>query len=618
MFSLTRLLTTFSIGKKLAIGFSVLIALSVINGLTGIRSLGHYGSSADAMARTSAIQSTLLAARLEEKNFLLTGDESHADEARQHLQQGTGIIEALKATYTGEQTSRLDNIRSGAQRYSALLQQLVETRQQMDTVRDQLTLDGRILEAHMNNETRLYLATAMFKQMQRDERNFLITGEEESVQQFDDRLKRTLASIKSSSLDDSEKDQVLTLFNSYASTFHQVVDTVRTTRQLEQDLQATAQDSLDAAARLQQDQVQQMDANQKRAMTTMTIATIVAILIGIALSWLLSRQIVAPLQQAVQAADDVAGGDLRATPGSQRKDESGQLLNALGTMIGNLRSLVHQIHGSANAIADSTTQLTSITRENSRDVGQQRDQIDQVATAMNEMVATVGDVARNAEQASEAARAANDKARAGEQAVSETLQQIDELNRQVEAVQSQLHELQDDTRNIGTVLDVIKSVAEQTNLLALNAAIEAARAGEQGRGFAVVADEVRALAQRTQTSASEIETLITRLVNGAEDTVAVMTTGAELASHTLDTARQTGDAIREITGAVDNIHSLNQQIATAAEQQAAVAEDINRSLIRIRDVSDRTATASEQVSGASSELADLGERLRTQVDRFTV
>lgn len=618
MFSLTRLLTTFSIGKKLAIGFSVLIALSVINGLTGIRSLGHYGSSADAMARTSAIQSTLLAARLEEKNFLLTGDESHADEARQHLQQGTGIIEALKATYTGEQTSRLDNIRSGAQRYSALLQQLVETRQQMDTVRDQLTLDGRILEAHMNNETRLYLATAMFKQMQRDERNFLITGEEESVQQFDDRLKRTLASIKSSSLDDSEKDQVLTLFNSYASTFHQVVDTVRTTRQLEQDLQATAQDSLDAAARLQQDQVQQMDANQKRAMTTMTIATIVAILIGIALSWLLSRQIVAPLQQAVQAADDVASGDLRATPGSQRKDESGQLLNALGTMIGNLRSLVHQIHGSANAIADSTTQLTSITRENSRDVGQQRDQIDQVATAMNEMVATVGDVARNAEQASEAARAANDKARAGEQAVSETLQQIDELNRQVEAVQSQLHELQDDTRNIGTVLDVIKSVAEQTNLLALNAAIEAARAGEQGRGFAVVADEVRALAQRTQTSASEIETLITRLVNGAEDTVAVMTTGAELASHTLDTARQTGDAIREITGAVDNIHSLNQQIATAAEQQAAVAEDINRSLIRIRDVSDRTATASEQVSGASSELAELGERLRTQVASFNV
>jgi len=579
---------------------------------------GQPSSSADTMARTSAIQSALMAARLEEKNFLLTGDESHADKARQYLQEGASLTGELRATYSGDQASRLDNIQAGAERYSTLLQQLVETRQQADKLREKLTVEGRVLEANVNNEDRLFIPRALFKQMQRNERSFLISGDEESVRDFDERLARVQPSIDASTLSDSEKKQARTLFNNYADTFHQIVDNVRNTRQLEEDLQATARNSLDAAARLQQDQTLQMDANQTRAMTTMTIATGITILIGVLLSWLLSRQIVAPLQQAVQAADQVASGDLRATPGSQRRDESGQLLNALGTMIGNLRTLVNQIHGSANALGDSTGQLTKITRQNTRDVVQQRDQIDQVATAMNEMVATVSDVARNAEQASDAARAANDKARAGEQAVSETLQQIDELNRQVEAVQSQLHELQDDTRNIGTVLDVIKSVAEQTNLLALNAAIEAARAGEQGRGFAVVADEVRALAQRTQTSASEIETLITRLVNGAEDTVAVMTTGAELASHTLDTARQTGDAIREITGAVDNIHSLNQQIATAAEQQAAVAEDINRSLIRIRDVSDRTATASEQVSGASSELAELGERLRTQVASFNV
>lgn len=207
MFSLTRFFTNFSIGKKLAIGFAILIALSVINGLTGIRSLGNYGSSAEAMAGASDIQSALQAARLEEKNFLLTGDVRHADQARQYLQQGISIIEELGASHTGEQLQSLDSIRAGAQRYSELLKQLVNTRQEKDRLQERLTVEGRVLEANINNqEDSLFVARAIFKQMQRYERSFLISGDEDSVRNFDERLQRALPSIEGTSLPDQGQE----------------------------------------------------------------------------------------------------------------------------------------------------------------------------------------------------------------------------------------------------------------------------------------------------------------------------------------------------------------------------------------------------------------------------
>lgn len=206
----------------------------------------------------------------------------------------------------------------------------------------------------------------------------------------------------------------------------------------------------------------------------------------------------------------------------------------------------------------------------------------------------------------------------GEKAVKETLHFVADLNKQSAEVTKQLNSLQAETNNIGTVLDVIKSVAEQTNLLALNAAIEAARAGEQGRGFAVVADEVRSLAQRTQSSATEIETLIGNLVSSAETSVNSMETGNRLAEQTLERAEVAGSTIREMAEAVEEIRQYNSQIATAAEQQSSVAEDINQNVTQIRDVGDQSAASTEQVSAASEELARLAEGLSTQIARFKV
>lgn len=612
--SLPRVFTAFTIGKKLAIGFTLLIVLTVSTGLIGIRALDQYGTSANNVARTSEIESLLLQARNEEKNFLLENDPAYAEAATKLLKQASDAAGAL----TGNNSELPAKISAGALRFGKLLQQVVDIQAETETARDNLTMQGRVLEAQMNNETRLYLANAMFKQMQREERNYLITREADSIDQFDQRLERSLASIRSSTLSDDEKKQAKELFNNYADAFHAAAALISKTDELNQTMETVAKQSMAAAADLQEQQVARMESQQRQAIIAIAIATLVAIVIGIVLSIMLTRGIVRPIRAAVEAAKNVAGGDLSANLSSDRTDESGQLLNALGTMIESLRGLVHQINANANDIASSSSQLTQITAENSRGVTEQSEQTDQVATAMNEMVATVGEVARNAEDASNAASDASEKAGAGEQSVEQTVAKVTELNAQVIQVQERLHALQSDTRNIGTVLDVIKSVAEQTNLLALNAAIEAARAGEQGRGFAVVADEVRSLAQRTQQSASEIEELIDRLVNSAEETVTVMAAGARLAEDTLSTAHVTGEAIGTITQAVESIRSLNQQIATAAEQQTSVAEEINENITLIRDVSDRTATSTGQVSGASSELAGLAESLRSQVARFTV
>ncbi|WP_376699772.1 methyl-accepting chemotaxis protein [Pseudomonas bharatica] len=235
---------------------------------------------------------------------------------------------------------------------------------------------------------------------------------------------------------------------------------------------------------------------------------------------------------------------------------------------------------------------------------------------MNEMAATVHEVARNAEEASEAAKMADNQAREGDRVVAEAIVQIERLAKEVDNSSAAMNDLKTESAKIGSVLDVIKSVAEQTNLLALNAAIEAARAGEAGRGFAVVADEVRSLAQRTQQSTEEIEELIAGLQNGTQQVATVMDNSRSLTDSSVQLTRSAGVSLETITKTVSSIQAMNQQIAAAAEQQSAVAEEINRSVMNVRDVSDQTAAASEETAASSVELARLGTHLQSLVSRF--
>ncbi|WP_414704361.1 methyl-accepting chemotaxis protein [Pseudomonas sp. UBA4194] len=283
-----------------------------------------------------------------------------------------------------------------------------------------------------------------------------------------------------------------------------------------------------------------------------------------------------------------------------------------------LRELIAGIGDGVTQLASAAEELSAVTEQTSAGVNAQKVETDQVATAMNEMAATVQEVARNAEEASEAAVAADQQAREGDRMVNQAVAQIERLAAEVVHSTDAMALLKQESDKIGGVLDVIKSVAQQTNLLALNAAIEAARAGEAGRGFAVVADEVRSLAQRTQQSTEEIEGLIASLQSGTHQVASAMDSSRQMTDSTVLLTRQAGESLAGITRTVSTIQAMNQQIASAAEQQGAVAEEINRSVSNVRDVSEQTAAASEETAASSVELARLGGHLQGLVGKFRV
>ncbi|MBL1140778.1 MAG: methyl-accepting chemotaxis protein [Proteobacteria bacterium] len=281
-------------------------------------------------------------------------------------------------------------------------------------------------------------------------------------------------------------------------------------------------------------------------------------------------------------------------------------------------ALVKDILGNAGQLAAAAEELSAITEQSNTGVMRQEGEIGQVATAMNEMSATVAEVSKNAASAATAAQEADDQAKDGWSVVNTTVETINNLASEVERTSEVIENLKGDSLSIGTVLDVIRDIAEQTNLLALNAAIEAARAGEQGRGFAVVADEVRTLASRTQQSTREINDMIERLQNGANQAVTVMEMGRAKAVESVEQAAKAGEALQSITGVVDNIKSMNMQIASAAEEQSATAEEINRNIVNISEVAQETAGGSQQTASASDELARLASDLQNQVGKFKV
>ncbi|MGY2375741.1 methyl-accepting chemotaxis protein [Pseudomonas sp. SDO524_S393] len=281
-----------------------------------------------------------------------------------------------------------------------------------------------------------------------------------------------------------------------------------------------------------------------------------------------------------------------------------------------LRDTLQRIAGSATQLASAAEELNAVTDESARGLTQQNNEIEQAATAVNEMTSAVEEVARNAVSTSQASRDATASAGDGRDLVQETVGAIERMSSDVQATATLISNLADESRDIGKVLDVIRGLADQTNLLALNAAIEAARAGEAGRGFAVVADEVRALAHRTQQSTREIERMIGSIQAGTEHAVDSMRNSTERAESTLNIAKGAGLSLETINTAIVEINERNLVIASAAEEQAQVAREVDRNLVNIRDLSVQSATGASQTSSASSELSRLAVDLNGMVSRF--
>ncbi|NVZ25901.1 methyl-accepting chemotaxis protein [Pseudomonas gingeri] len=345
---------------------------------------------------------------------------------------------------------------------------------------------------------------------------------------------------------------------------------------------------------------------------------VLAALATVVLAMLLTRSIVKPLGEALSAAQNVARGDLTQTIEARGNDEVSRLLEALATMQQTLRNTLQGISGSAAQLATAADELNAVTLGSTRDMQQQNNEIEQAATAVTEMTTAVEEVARNAVSTSEATRESSDSARLGQERVGETVEAINALAGEVAHTGELVQSLAARSQDIGKVLDVIRAIAEQTNLLALNAAIEAARAGESGRGFAVVADEVRALAHRTQQSTQEIEQMVQGMRNGSTQALDSMQASSRRAASTLALAERAGDALQTITSSVHQIHERNLVIASAAEEQAQVAREVDRNLVNIRDLSLRSATGADQTSASSHELSQLANSLRGMVGQFRV
>lgn len=351
----------------------------------------------------------------------------------------------------------------------------------------------------------------------------------------------------------------------------------------------------------------------------LTLGIVIAVVVlTIVLAALLTKSITGPIRDALGVAERIANSDLSHDIHVNGADEAARLLKALEQMQKNLRSTIVEISDSSTQLASAAEEMTAVTEASSRGLVSQNDEVNQAATAVTQMSAAVDEVARNAESASEESKRTQGFTGAGLERVAQTLKSIQRLSSNVEQTSEQIQGLSDRAQNISKVVEVIRSIAEQTNLLALNAAIEAARAGEQGRGFAVVADEVRALAHRTQVSTQEIEQMIATIQTDSGNAVQAMGTSRDLANQSLGIAQEASNSLDQIASAITLINERNLQIATASEEQSHVAREVDNNLVRIRDLASQSAAGASQTASACGEMSQLAINLNQLVTRFVV
>ena len=350
------------------------------------------------------------------------------------------------------------------------------------------------------------------------------------------------------------------------------------------------------------------------------IIGVLALLIGVFFSFVLTRTISKPICDVVIALNDIAAGegDLTQRLNEDGNNEIARLGKAFNKFVVKIQKVIVEVTKSTETLSLSADEMSSIAQSTRMSVDQQKEGIEQVAAATNEMSASVQEVATNTSDAAHSAMEADEQAKQINIIVDDTVASVSRLAGEVERIGSVINELQNQTQNIDTVLDVIKGIAEQTNLLALNAAIEAARAGEQGRGFAVVADEVRTLASRTQDSTQEIQEIIESLQSGANSAVSAVKTGSEEAEATLKKAAEAGTALVTITRSIESISGMNTQIATSAQEQSTVANEINQNISSISVLADQSAEGVTQAQSVSGKLSTLSNQLHGLVAQFKV
>ncbi|MCG6540233.1 methyl-accepting chemotaxis protein [Pseudomonas sp. KSR10] len=635
------------VSTKLALGFAAVLLLTICVATIGVFSMDALISRSDKAQTAESLLNEANEIRYAQVRFEERGDAIYATRAADAVAKITQLVEQKRADFSEPQDRRyLESIANEAIRYQEAFSKLAALRDLKKQTRanwvdtgnttDKLIADlerrwngvhgNPVLHPSGDIANIALLTTELSKQnrlLRFTVRGYLMEESESALQTLNEQFKALNAAI--APLEDEligpQAESLKTLkasANEYVELVKKLPPIVARQHQARQDMEAIFATLYDHAQGIISNQTQMRAEDARMKKLQVMAITVLAIVFGVLISALMVRQITRPLDQAVRLAERIGSGDMTGQEIENRNDEFGRLLEAMSKTRRNLQQLIGHIGGITTQLATASEQLSTVTEQTSAGVNSQRQETDQVATAMHEMTATVQEVARNAEEASGAAKRADEQATKGNAVVQRALSQIDHLSSEVNLSAAAMTRLNQETDGISTVLTVINGIAEQTNLLALNAAIEAARAGEAGRGFAVVADEVRSLAQRTQQSTAQIEELIGNLQKGARNASGMMDSSSRLAVETVALAREVGHELQSITETVSVIQAMNLQIATAAEQQSSVAEEINRSVLSVRDVADRSAEAAQETATSTAELAHLGNELQTLISRFKV
>ncbi|MCI8213020.1 chemotaxis protein [Pseudomonas sp. S25] len=622
-------LANISVKAKLSLGFALVLILTCLIAFTGWSGLQSLAERGDKVASIATLNEQARDLRIARLSYMLNPDAERAAAVTSYITKLENQTREMKTFFvTGASLGLIGEVSDAVTIYKTHFNNFVQATQSREAARSSISVQVDTMIAELEKiqdqageadpQARAMTAqNRLIQQARSHAQTYTYSTKAEYLQPAlaaVDVARNNLKNLNQASPQAIQGiDQALVAFRAAIAQFS---DSVTKAQQAQIALTDDVTRLLEASKKMTANQIVLRTNDVNDANMFLAGATLAALLFGILAAWVITRLIVGPLMETLRNAEFVANGDLSHNMAVTRKDELGQLQTSMQRMTVGLRDLIGGISDGVVQIASAAEQLSAVTEQTSAGVNSQKVETDQVATAMNEMTATVQEVARNAEEASEAAINASRQAKQGDDVVTQAMQQIGRLAEEVSQSTVAMNDLQTESDKIGSVLDVIKSVAQQTNLLALNAAIEAARAGEAGRGFAVVADEVRSLAQRTQTSTEEIEGLITGLHSGTQRVATILENSRTLTDSSVELTQQAATSLVSITRSVSSIESMNQQIAAAAEQQSAVADEINRSVLNVRDISEQTSAASEETAASSVELARLGVHLQSMVGKF--